>query len=321
MLFSTPLIRALRKKFKDAYIAVICNPSCRDALTGNPNIDEIIIFDDRKKQKSISGKIDFTFSLRKKGFDTVFLLHRSLFRALIASFAGIGKRIGHFYSKRNFILTDIVRVSAKDMHKIEYFLKLAEYAGCDIKNKNMDFFFSKDDADYAENLLKENGIEFQEGYIVINPGGNWGPKTWPEHKYSELCDELIKKYGIKIVITGAEKDIKKALNIQDKSKNRFVILCGMTNLKQLGAVLKRSKFVISGDTGPMHIALAVGAEIIALFGPTSSRLTGPYGGGNHAVIQKGVGCEVPCYDENCRDNKCMDAITTEDVMKEVKRLL
>ena len=98
-------------------------------------------------------------------------------------------------------------------------------------------------------------------------------------------------------------------------KGNPAIFCGRTNLKELGALFEKSDFVISGDTGPMHIARAMKASVIALFGPTSPDLTGPVGDGNYRVLRKDVGCEIPCYDLTCTEARCMKAITPDDVVK------
>lgn len=320
VLFSTPFIKAVRKKCENAYIAVMLNYSCKEILEGNPRINEIILYDEKTKHRGLKGEIKLIRRLKKESFDTVFLLHRSLSRALIAYFAGIRNRIGYFYIKRNFILTDIVDAPRKPLHKIEYFLKMAGYIGADISDKNLEFFINDTDREYIENLIKRNEIEKSGPIIAINPGGNWPPKRWPEENFAKLADILIKKYKVRIMITGSENDISRALRIQELAHNKLFISCGKTTLKQLGALYEKAKIVISGDSGPLHIARAVGADVIALFGPTSPELTGPYGEGSYSVIQKDVGCRTPCYNAECSDNKCMKAISVEDVLEAVKKI-
>ena len=103
-------------------------------------------------------------------------------------------------------------------------------------------------------------------------------------------------------------------------KEKPAILTGKTNLRELGALMERADFVISGDSGPMHLAVAVGSNVIALFGPTSPDLTGPYGNKNYTVIRKDTECEIPCYDLECRNYRCMDAITVDDVLRIFDRM-
>jgi len=319
VLFSTPFIKAIRKKFKSAHITAIIDPSCSEILSGNPNIDEIIYYDKEKKHRSILAKLNFIMCLKKRGYDAVILLHRSLTRALITAFAGIKRRIGYFYPKRNFIMTDIIDLSKDPLHKIEHFLNIAKYLGCDTNDKKMEFFIDEKDRDYSQELLRQNSIEKKSRFVIINPGGNWPPKRWPEKNFAALSDKLIDEFGLKVVIAGSEGDLKRALRIQEMTHMRFAIICGKVNLKQFAAVCEKAEAVVSGDSGPMHIALAVGAKVIALFGPTSPSLTGPYGSSNFTVIQKDVGCPLPCYDASCENNRCMKAISAEDVAEAIKK--
>ena len=117
-----------------------------------------------------------------------------------------------------------------------------------------------------------------------------------------------------VVLTGAEKDIVLAEKITGLMRHKPVVLCGKTDLKTLGAIFKKAMCVISNDSGPMHIAVAVRTNVIAIFGPTSPELTGPYGDGKYVVLRKDTGCKVPCYDLKCKDNRCMKAVTVEDVL-------
>ncbi|NQT22191.1 MAG: lipopolysaccharide heptosyltransferase II [Candidatus Omnitrophica bacterium] len=321
VIFSTPFIKALRKNFKDAYIACIVNPSSSEVLSGNPHINEIILYDENREHRGIFGKNKLIKRLKQGNFDTVFLLHRSLSRAIICALSGIKRRVGYHYSKRNFMLTEIVDLPKVPLHKIEYFLNIAGRLGMDIQDKKPEFFISKEDQDYAARLLSQNGIAKNDPFIVINTGGNWPPKRWPEKNFAVLSDRFIKEYGIKIVVTGADKDFDRVLHIQEMAHQKLIIICGKTNLKQLAAVFEKARAVISGDSGPMHIAFSIGAKVIALFGPTSPALTGPYGGGEFEVVRKEIGCKIPCYNSGCKDNRCMKAVSVDDVEEAVGKIL
>jgi len=100
-----------------------------------------------------------------------------------------------------------------------------------------------------------------------------------------------------------------------------VVMCGDTNLKQLGAIFERADLVVANDTGSMHIAVAMGAKVIALFGPTSPEMTGPYGVGNYRIVKSDIECDIPCYDVTCRDNRCMKRISVEEVFAKAAGML
>ena len=315
VLFSVPFIRAMRKRFKNAHIACAVAPRAGGILRDNSYIDEIIIYDEKGAHKGLFGKLRFVSLLRKKKFDLAVLLHRSLTRALFALFARIGERSGYRTEKGRRFLTRPIEAPEREMHKVEYFLKIAETFGCDTSGKDYEFFIKDEDRKYVGRELSESGIAKEDLLVVINPGGNWPPKRWSEKNFAQLSDSLVEQYNAKIVISGCDKDKERAERIKNNMKEKPVILCGRTSLKQLGALMERSDFVISGDSGPMHIAVAMKTRVIALFGPTSPGLTGPYGNGNYRVIQKTPECEIPCYDLACRDYRCMDAIAVEDVLR------
>ena len=321
VIFSTPFIRALREAYPDSYIACLLHPRCKDVLEGNPCLNEIIVYDEESAHKSVFGKLKLVRLLRSKHFDTAFILHRSFTKALLTFLAGIPERIGYATKNRARLLTKAIEEDDYEIHKVEYFLNLARAVGIKPKNLSYEFFIKNSDRNYIADILKREGVVEKDIIVTICPGGNWDPKRWPEESFAKLSDALIEKFGAKIAIAGAKKDVKLAMDIKSIMKNKPVIMCGNTSLKQLGALFERSRLVIANDTGPMHIAVAAGSKVIALFGPTSPKITGPYGGGNYRVISKDIGCEVPCYDVTCSDNKCMSAITVEDVFKEAEKML
>lgn len=314
VLFSTPLLRAVREKFKDAYIACLTVPRAKEVLEYNPAIDEIIIYDENGLHAGLIGKIRLILSLRKKRFDLAILLHRSFTRALITYLSGIRERTGYATKKREILLTRPVEVPEEELHKVEYFLRIAKSIGCDISSKDYDFFISDKERGYIKSELSKEGVSDKDTLLVINPGGNWEPKRWSEEKFADLSDRLAVRHGLKVAASGAGKDLGRIMRIKKKMKTPLAVFAGRTGLKELGALMQRADFVISGDSGPMHIAVAVGSNVIALFGPTSPALTGPYGNGSYEVLQKDVGCEVPCYEFSCDNYKCMQAITVEDVL-------
>ena len=320
VLFSTPLIRSVREKFKDAYIACMVDPRAREILEYNPRINEIIIYDEKGKDKSLRGKLRLISILRRQKFDLAILLHRSFTKALITYLGGVKERTGYATKKRRIVLTHPVEPPDTDLHKVEYFLELAKSLGCDISNKDYEFFIKDAERKYIEEELSKNGIKKEDLLVVMNPGANWPPKRWSEENIANLSDLLITTYGAKIVISGEKKDVACAARIRNKMKKTPVILAGKTNLKELGALMERANFVISGDSGPMHIAASMKSNVIALFGPTSPSFTGPYGRGNYRVIRKGADCETPCYDLACTTYRCMEAITVNDVLQVFKEM-
>ena len=140
VLFSTPLIKSVRGKFKDAYIACMLPPRAKEILERNPRINEIIIYDEKGAHKSLAGKSRFIQLLRKKQFNLAILLHRSFTKALITCLSGVKERAGYVTKKRRPLLTLPVELPAENLHKVEYFLKIAESIECDTTSKKYEFF-------------------------------------------------------------------------------------------------------------------------------------------------------------------------------------
>ncbi|MDD5130189.1 MAG: lipopolysaccharide heptosyltransferase II [Candidatus Omnitrophica bacterium] len=318
VLFSSAAIRNIRRNYPDSYIACVIPSRCYPILKGNPYLDEVIIFDEQDRHKGMLEKLNFVNLLKKKNFDTVFLLHRSFSRALICRLAGIKQRIGHYTKKRAFLLTQKITPPKRDsVHRIDYYLDVIEKAGLRVEDRYLDFFVSPDDEEHVNNFFKKNSIAPDDFVVVINPGGNWMPKRWPADYWAILADKLISEAKARVIITGSISDLLLASRIKDAMRQVPLIACGIFNIKQLGALAKKVDLFITADTGPLHIANAVGAKkIIAIFGPTSQNITGPYPANNVVILQKDVGCPIPCYQVHCPDNRCMKAVTPEEVLKQ-----
>lgn len=316
-LFVMPLIKALREHYSESSVTVLTHPRCREILEVSPHIDEIILYDEKGRNKHLLSKFAVISQLKSKKFDTAFILRKSLSRSMLLFLSKIPERIGYDNKRAGFLLTKKIPVPKKVLHKAEYFLGLARAVGVIPEKSNYEFAVSDAVRVKAEEILKETGLKEGEDFIVMNAGGNWDLKRWPVENFAELGDAIHDRFGIKVILTGADKDIELCGKISDLMKHKPLLLCGKTDLKALAAIFKKARWVISNDSGPMHIAAGVGANLVALFGPTSPEITGPYGKVASVVLHKDVGCELPCYKLSCGDNRCMKAITVEEVLKAI----
>ncbi len=321
VIFSTPFIKAIRDAYPDSYIACLLHPRCAEILKGSPRIDEIIIYDEEGEHKGIIGKLMLVLYLRKIRFDIAFILHRSFTKALLTFLAGIKERVGYPTKNRSFLLTRTIGLPDEEVHKVEYFLGLARGSGIKVSESSYEFFVKDADRESVKKLLKKHEVADKDRLIILCPGGNWGPKRWPKKSFASLADMLAEKLNAKIVLSGAIKDSALVEEIKSMMKSSPVVSCGHTTIKELGALLERADLVVANDSGPMHLAVAMKSRVIALFGPTSPGLTGPYGKGDYRVIWKTKECDVPCYDVTCTENRCMELITVEDVFEEAKKAL
>ena len=151
-------------------------------------------------------------------------------------------------------------------------------------------------------------------YAVIVPGARWQTKQWPAERFARLASML----GIRSVIVGSAADYQTAKVIEAASGGKALSIAGETDIRELICIIKDARYMITNDSGPMHIAAACGVPVIAIFGPTSPVLTGPYGS-NNIIVQASADCS-PCRKRKCDDMKCMKEITVEQVMEAVGRL-
>ncbi len=307
VLFATPAIRAIRKKYPQAFIACLAAPRVEAVLKNNPYINEVIVCRDRLSVLSL----DFwrmVVRLRKEKFNRAVFFHGSKTRHWLASLAGIGE-----YWECT---------AQKEEHRIDSFLRGVEKFGVGADGKWMDFWPAGEARAGLDQLLKEQGIAPGESYAVVHPGGNWALKRWPAEYFSQWIYYFREKYPWKVIVCGTEGEKSLAEKIvSDCSGSGVVSLCGKTSLDQLALLLKEAKLLLSNDSGPIHLAASQETPILGLYGPTSSRITGPISKGKLKILQKDVGCQVPCYFQSCHDHACMEWLTPQEVFYQTQQFL
>lgn len=205
-----------------------------------------------------------------------------------------------------------------DLHAVEKYLKAAEYLGCDRTFWKGDIPIREADKRTIEKFLHDNEVEGKV-LVAINPMAKWTTKLWESEKFSALADRLQKGFSCRVVFTGSRQDQEEVGKIIQRMDENPLNLTGQTNLKELAYLYSRCQLLVSTDTGPMHIAAAMGCPVVALFGPTAPWRTGPYGQG-HAVIRQEIACS-PCLKKKCEDLRCMRNITVDRVFGAVEQQL
>ncbi|MDP2922273.1 MAG: lipopolysaccharide heptosyltransferase II [Candidatus Omnitrophota bacterium] len=318
-ILTTPVFRALEEKYPSSYVAVMCVERVKEVFENNPYVDEIIIFDEKSIQNNLGEKLKFAKFLKAKNFDTAFLIHRSFTRAFICMLAGIKIRVGYKRLKNFFVLTNKIIAPAIDIHRQDYYFYLFEKTGIFIKDKMPKVFINPRFKDKFRDIISETQDKYS--YIVgINASANWLLKRWPTQNFAALCDRLVKELNCAIIFICAAKDRVTSEEIIRQMNEPSYNLCGQTNLKELAALMEVMNLFTSNDSGPAHLAAAVGIPTIALFGPTSSKITSPRGK-YVTIIKKDISCKIPCYKLDCKNNICMTGITVDEVFLEAKRIL
>ncbi|MCM8800956.1 MAG: lipopolysaccharide heptosyltransferase II [Candidatus Omnitrophica bacterium] len=325
VLLSTPVIKNLRDSYPSSYIAMVVSNYCKEILEGNPYLDEVLIYDKEKRHRGLIGSLKFVFHLRKKRFDLAIILHPTNRMHLVTFLARIPKRIG-YNRKLGFLLTDKIPHTKQEgrKHELEYNLDLLRYLGIPAQDKTLFMPIRKEAEDWIEELFKKERINPTDKLLAIHPGASCPSKLWPAERFAELADRLADKYGFKLIFIAGRKDINITEGVIKYLKNPVINLAGKTSLSQLASILRRCQLFISNDSGPVHIATAVGTPVISIFGRNQKGLSPlrwrPLGRFDR-FIHKDVGCSQ-CLAHNCKKGfLCLKAITVEEVLEIAKSII
>lgn len=325
-----PVLYRLRQEYPHAHIAWLVKEEWKDILATNPLLDELIIL-----RKGIRGFMDSLQEVRKGHFDMVIDL-QGLFRSGVITFlSGSSVRIGfsnarelaHIFYNRKTVPPE------EPIHAVDrYMLTLKEiihgspgfsggpYPGMAATDPTPVFplYPEIEDFEWVNKFLKKHNLADKKPLIAINPFARWEKKRWPLRLFLTLIKSLIYELKAGIILLGSLQDINTAEEMVRPLKKDIAIAAGKTTLRNLVALLDQSDLLVTNDSGPMHIASALGTPVVALFGPTSPALTGPYGK-IHRVIKKDLECS-PCFRKSCVHKRplCMEAITIEEVMQVVR---
>lgn len=322
-LFSTPAIRAIKKKYPNAWITVISPSRAVDVFRRNPHVKDVIIYDERASIFSL-GFWKTAFRLNRRGFDIAIFLHRSKTKVWLSLLVGIKERWGYEAPGRSLFLTKAIPTPKERVHHIDYFLHLMNALGIESDGRHMEYMPSAAADVELDKVFKGVSLRRDEPYIVIHVGGNWDPKRWPTEYFAQWIYLMQEKYGYPVIICGGEPEERLARRIYKRFTGRAVYsFCGKTSLGALALLLKGAKFVLSNDSGPVHLAATQGSLVLGLYGPTLPEETGPVSEikGQAQVIRKDVGCQVPCYYKHCEYRVCLDWLLPYEVFNKSQEML
>ena len=280
-LLNIPAIRAVKEAFKESKIILAVDPYVKELAGKVPYIDEVIVW--RNGKHSLSETIKFNYFLKKKSIDIAIIMNPSKDTNIAVYMAGIPVRVGYAH-KWDFLLTekqeDLKHLGRK--HEVEYNLDLVKVIGAETKNEALSL--RMDETKFQSGNVNIPGLRL----VVIHPWTSDPVKQWPEERFRELALRIVKGTDSEVLIIGGPAELQKG-TLFDNLDKRIKNLTGKTTLVELASMLKKSKLLISGDSGPVHLACAVGTPVIALFrndipckGP---KRWGPWGEGN-VVIEK-----------------------------------
>ena len=319
----------LHQNFPKAKIDWLVEESAAGVIEGHPAIRRVII--SRRKSwwlKLVEGPcfgevsreiFSFLKEMRHVRYDCVIDLQGLLKSGVLAGLSRAERKVGMSGAREGawlFLKEPSVKVNY-DQHAIDRYLEVATQLGCQWDRWDNRIPVSETHRHTLDQLLAGHG--FTGGNLVaINPMAKWKTKLWEPDLFAALGDRILTEFPCRIVFTGSQDDRPIIENISSMMKNRPLNLAGKTGLKELASLYDRCRVLITTDTGPMHMAAAMGCPVVALFGPTSPLRTGPYGPG-HRVMASGTVCS-PCFKKTCDQWSCMRDITVESVFEAVREV-
>jgi 3-deoxy-D-manno-octulosonic-acid transferase/heptosyltransferase-1 len=336
VIHTLPALTSLRRHYPDAQIDWLVEDAAADLVQGHAALNRALIWRRREfvkhlKAGRLSSAVRLFVSLLLQLRDTPYDLILD-FQALLKSGlwiflargrrkAGFGQGMEHAENSHLFLNERIPAVSM-EIHALDRGLMLLHALGIPSVQVLYDLPIGDEDEGAAQELLTARGLRPDQPFVAINPVAKWPTKLWAAERFRELAERLSKK-GFQVVFTGSEEDRPLIDEMAGPLGPPVIRLDGRTTLKILAAVYRSASVVVSTDTGPMHLAAAVGTPVVALFGPTAPWRTGPHGKG-HAILRAGVSCS-PCFSRSCKTAEleplaCMNRITVEQVVEAVARL-
>lgn len=325
---STPLLLFIREYFPGSEIYLVVREKVKDVFLNNKNYNKKVIINDKKK-----GILKTGISLRKYNFDIYFNLPESLSSLVICFLSSSKIRLGYDTFLASLFLNNSLKSPGSKIHRALKYIHLFDYFLDKYRNSSADIltqlhkkkvesavFLTRKEINRGKEILKR--YKGYKKFIGINPNCSAVSRRWLKMRFSRLADILIKKYKVNVLFFGSASEKEYVKSITNQMKEKPINLAGEINLREYIAILKSINLFITNDSGPMHLANAVATNVIALEGPADIKETGMLNTkGMRIYINKKLTCS-PCVKNKCpKNNECMKAITVQDVIKEVDKVI
>jgi heptosyltransferase-2 len=317
-----PALRQLRRLFPDAHITLATRAWAKGLFADVDFIDELLVHEGT----GLRSVVKQVRQWRQRDFDLAVLFPNSLETALVASLARVPLRVGYATEGRQALLTHPLSLPEwrHSKHEVFYYLKIVAELEW-LNKREQTFLDTQPDGSLevgdarqsaAHDFLRSRGINHSDGsgiLIAVCPGSiNSRAKRWPADRYAALADRFISDLGAEVLLVGSSAELEVSLEVTKQMRNRAVMLTGETSLADLVAILSLVDLLVTNDTGPAHIASALGRPTLVIFGPTNPSTTRPFSPFGE-VVREPPDC-APCMLRDCPiDHRCMTAITPADV--------
>lgn len=322
LICSLPLLEMLKKYFNHSRITLLVDRKLNELTCLFGSNYEVIGYG-----KGILSKFKIISDIRKNRFDLVIILNPLFQGAWISYLSRAKYRLGYVrdyegiqnIEKLSCLLTHPITPADKPMHDMQRYLDIAESLGIEIIGTSPELLIPQTAAEWADRFLRENAVRDNDFILGINPHAAWESKCWDTQRFSEIADIMRKKYNAKVIFFGssASSDIARINLIRPLQRHKAIYAAGKTDIPELAALLKRCGIFLTNDSGPMHLAAALGINMVALFGPSDVRKFG---------YEKENIINIAANDSFCKPyalngGACMKGIEVKDVIQAIEILL
>jgi heptosyltransferase-2 len=323
-MMASPVVSVVHKAFPQSRINILSKPNMASFWRGFSEVHEVLVI-----EKGLDGTIGTIREIKKRKFDIALALPTSFSSAFLLFAADIPVRVGWGGEGRDLFLTNVVPApKPRQKHLVWEYLELVHRGlGRPMASSAIQLSFPLDSkiSQEVKNLLKSLKVNSKLGLVALGPGATCGPaKRWPLAYWKRLIPKILKSGKETLLVIGGKEEREYLSDLwkdfPEKDAKRLVSLVGKTDTRVLAGVLDECKLLITNDTGPMHVAAAVGTLTVAIFGSTSPTWTRPFGLG-HEVIYKNTECS-PCYQKTCPIGYiCLNRITVDEVFQIARKKL
>ncbi|MBD3379912.1 MAG: lipopolysaccharide heptosyltransferase II [Candidatus Omnitrophica bacterium] len=321
VILSTPSLKALRNRFRNARIKVLTDVRFREVLSPCPYIDDVIACDLRGRDRG-RGFLALASRLRAEHFDVSVDLQNSRKSHLLPFLSVVPERYGYDNGKFSFLLNRKISLPVRSLAPVEHQAYALGLLGIRSVDKKLELWPDTEAAEKVEKMLKDAWLNKGQRIVAVSlsASAKWQTKNWGLEYLSELSEKLAREKGIRMVLVGTEADRRIASEFMKMTTANPIDLTGKTGIPEFIGIIRRSDVLLSGDSSPIHVAAAVGTPFVALFGPTDPARHIPPAD-DLRVIHKKLKCS-PCYRPVCRRKmQCMRSIKPEDVYKAIVELM